>query len=90
MKDSGTKAKEMDMVFLQREMEITSKAIGSMITARDKAHISIVIRTSSSSESGLKTSQKLEYIPKSRMKMPTRAQNVHTSRILTFSLQFPN
>jgi len=52
MKDSGTKAKEMDMVFSLREMEITSKAIGLMITARVRAHISTVIRTSSLSESG--------------------------------------
>jgi len=52
MKVSGTKAKEMDMVFLLREMEITSKDIGLMITVKDRAHISTVIRTSSSSASG--------------------------------------
>jgi len=31
MKDNGMKGKEMAMVFLPREMEITLKDIGSMI-----------------------------------------------------------
>tara|TARA_B110000977_G_C10588690_1_gene303448 strand:- start:33 stop:203 length:171 start_codon:yes stop_codon:yes gene_type:complete len=52
MKDSGTKAKEMDMEFSLREMEIISKAIGSMITVRVRAHTSTAIKTSSSLVSG--------------------------------------
>jgi hypothetical protein len=51
-KANGMKESVMVMVYLQREMEITSRDTGSMTLERDRAHISITIKISFSLESG--------------------------------------
>ena len=70
----------MDTESSLRGMEIILKVTGSMISVKDKALTSIVIRISFLSESGLMTNQRLESTPKLRMKMPTRDQRNHSSR----------
>jgi hypothetical protein len=58
MKVSGMRERETDMGFLQRETEITSKGIGSMICVKDRAVTIITIKTSFSLENGSMINQR--------------------------------
>ena len=87
---NGTRERGMGMESSLREMEIILKATGSMISVKDKAPTSIVIRISFLSASGLTTNQRLECIPKLKMKMLTRDQRNHSSRTHMSFLKFLN
>lgn len=90
MKANGMREREMVMAFLLREMEIILKVIGSMTSVKDKALISTVTKTSSLLESGLMINQRLEYIPKLRMKMLTKDQRSHSSKTHMCCHKFQN
>lgn len=88
MKDNGTKEKETDMVFWQREMVIISKDIGSMTNVKAKDHTSTVTKTNFSSVNGLMTNQKLASTLKLKMRMPILDLRDHIFRIHMFCHKF--
>jgi len=90
MRANGMREREMDTESSLKEMEIILKVTGLMISVKDKALTSIVIRISFLSVSGLTTNQRLEFIPKLKMKMLTRDQRNHSSRTLMFFLKSLN
>jgi hypothetical protein len=90
MRDNGTKEREMATVSLPRGMVTISKDIGSMISAKDRDHISTATRISFSLESGSMINPRLVSIPKSRMRMPTRDPKSLSFKILMFYLKFQN
>ena len=90
MKVNGMKENEMDMVSLPKETVITSRVIGLMTKERVKVLTSTATKTSFSSESGLMTNPRLVFTPKLKMKMLTKAQRNHTSKILMSFHQFLN
>ena len=79
--------RETDMESSLRETEITSRAIGSTISVKDKALTSIVTRINFSSENGSMINPRLEFILRSKTRMLTRDQRSHSSKIHTFFLK---
>ena len=83
MKANGMKERETGTEFLQSEMEITLKVIGSMINEKVKALTTLVRKTNFLLENGLMINQNAECTQKLKMKTLLQSKRNLTSSINT-------